>query len=38
MRWHLEWDGVGFLVPMPLIVRHWRGMTKRAFQAAAKTA
>lgn len=27
----LEWDGMGFIVPMPMIVRKWRGLTKRAY-------
>lgn len=36
MGWDLEYDGVGFLVPCPMIVHQWRGMTKRAHQAASK--
>lgn len=24
--WKLEWDGKGFLVPIPMIVYHWRGL------------
>ena len=34
----LVWDGVGFLVPMPMAVLQWRGLTKRehATQQAAK--
>lgn len=34
-RWELEWDGTGFLVPFPMIVRHWRGLTRAAFREAA---
>lgn len=30
LRWPLEWDGTGFLVPFPMIVHRWRGQTKRA--------
>ena len=30
----LVWDGVGFLVPMPMGVRQWRGMTKAAHREA----
>lgn len=26
----LEWDGTGFLVPMPMVVLQWRGLTRRA--------
>lgn len=26
--WTLEWDGKGFLVPCPMVVKHWRGLTK----------
>jgi hypothetical protein len=29
MLWELEWDGRGFLVPFPMIVRQWRGLVKR---------
>ena len=28
--WMLEWDGVGFIVPIPMGVFHWRGQTKAA--------
>lgn len=28
--WRLVWDGRGFLVPFPMIVDHWRGLTKKA--------
>jgi hypothetical protein len=35
-RWMLEWDGVGFLVPCPMMVRQWRGMTKAAHRTAMK--
>ena len=30
----LEWDGRGFLVPIPMRVIQWRGMTKAAHIAA----
>ncbi len=30
IRWMLEWDGVGFLVPCPMAVLRWRGRTKKA--------
>ncbi len=37
--WRLQWDGHGFLTPIPMVVDYWRGLTraglKRA-QAAAK--
>ena len=36
MLWQLEWDGIGFKVPVPMMVLHWRGMTKEAHDAAAK--
>ena len=26
--WMLEWDGVGFLVPFPMVVYSWRGQAK----------
>lgn len=26
--WHLEWDGNGFIVPCPMVVKKWRGVTK----------
>lgn len=29
-RWQLPWDGHGFLVPFPMVVRFWRGQTKAA--------
>ena len=29
--WMLEWDGVGFVVPCPMEVHMWRGMTKKAY-------
>ena len=38
MLWKLEWDGVGFLVPCPMVVQQWRGMTKAAHLAAMKEA
>jgi hypothetical protein len=28
--WMLKWDGVGFIVPVPMIVDKWRGRTKAA--------
>lgn len=31
MIWMLEWDGKGFLVPVPMIVHRWRGLTKKAY-------
>lgn len=34
LRWYLEWDGKGFLVPFPMVVVWWRGMTKKAHDAA----
>lgn len=34
MKWNLEWDGKGFLVPCPMVVHQWRGMTKKAYDAA----
>ena len=30
LLWPLKWDGVGFLVPFPMVVLRWRGQTKRA--------
>lgn len=36
MNWPLEWDGTGFLVPIPMCVYWWRGMTKKAHDAAKK--
>jgi hypothetical protein len=36
--WKLQWDGVGFLVPCPMVVHRWRGMTKKAHDAALKEA
>ena len=32
--WRLEWDGTGFIVPIPMMVDRWRGLTKRAHAAA----
>lgn len=26
----LVWDGKGFVVPFPMVVYHWRGLTKAA--------
>ena len=31
-RWNLAWDGTGFLVPFPMVVYFWRGLTKKAVQ------
>jgi len=28
--WRLRWDGKGFLVPFPMVVKFWRGRTKAA--------
>ena len=27
--WGLEWDGKGFLVPIPMVVHQWRGLAKQ---------
>lgn len=35
--WRLQWDGVGFIVPFPMVVHYWRGLTKSAAKAAQKT-
>ena len=32
--WNLNWDGVGFIVPLPMNVRQWRGLTKAAYKTA----
>ena len=24
--WDLEWDGIGFLVPCPMVAKYWRGL------------
>jgi len=29
--WKLEWDGVGFLTEMPLVVKKWRGLTRKEY-------
>ena len=34
MAWELEYDGIGFLVPIPMMVHQWRGLTKKAHDAA----
>ena len=34
LLWMLEWDGKGFLVPIPMVVLKWRGLTKKAFTKA----
>ena len=36
LRWVLEWDGNGFLVPIPMVVLKWRGLTKKAFTEATR--
>lgn len=33
MRYELEWDGTGFKVPFPMVVKRWRGLTKEAYKA-----
>jgi hypothetical protein len=30
--WNLQWDGIGFITPMPMVVKFWRGQTKKAAQ------
>ena len=30
----LTWDGKGFLVPFPMVVVKWRGMTRKAHHEA----
>lgn len=37
IRWRLTWDRRGFRVPCPMIVHHWRGQTRRAVIAAARS-
>lgn len=32
----LYWDGAGFLVPFPMVVKQWRGLTKQGHDAALK--
>lgn len=27
--WMLEWDGKGFKVPIPMVVKKWRGLAAR---------
>lgn len=34
LLWELEWDGKGFLVPCPMVVKSWRGLTRKAFKLA----
>lgn len=34
--WALPWDGVGFLVPCPMVVKQWRGLARRPTTAAMK--
>jgi len=38
MSWDLEYDGVGFLVPCPMMVHQWRGLTKKAHDEAKRQA
>ena len=28
-KFDLEWDGVGFLVPFPMVIVRWRGLKHR---------
>jgi hypothetical protein len=35
-RFMLEWDGLGFVTQVPMVVSHWRGMTAKAHAAAVK--
>lgn len=36
VTWMLEWDGIGFVVPIPMVVLKWRGQTRAAcFESAA---
>ena len=30
--WDLKWNGEGLIVPFPMAVVHWRGLTKAAFK------
>jgi hypothetical protein len=30
-HWMLEWDGSGFRVPAPMVVKKWRGQTYKAW-------
>ena len=34
LLWQLEWDGVGFLVPFPMVVLYWRGLVRRPADVA----
>jgi hypothetical protein len=36
MLWKLEGDGIGFLVPIPMVVQFWRGLAKKPARAAAQ--
>jgi hypothetical protein len=29
--WNLKWDGDGFIVPFPMRVYQWRGLTRQAW-------
>lgn len=33
LLWRLQWDGKGFIVPCPMVVNLWRGMTRAAYRA-----
>lgn len=35
--WKLEWDGVGFVVPFPMVVVEWRGLTRSSYLQLLKT-
>lgn len=32
--WRLEWDSIGFLVPITMVVYRWRGLTKQGAKNA----
>ena len=29
LLWDLQWDGKGFIAPVPMVVKHWRGLAKQ---------
>lgn len=29
LSWRLHWDGTGFFVPFPMVVRGWRGLAEK---------
>lgn len=35
-HWDLPWDGVGFIVPTPMVVKFWRGLAKRPRQPSTR--